>query len=329
MILAPLLSLLACSKGPPTADTDPPTPVDTDTDVTETAIVHTGDTAEPPTPVCDALLPVPVPFQSHNGFGGSEDFDIDMLGRHVSINGSGNLVARDPITGATQLLSPNVTGSAACTRMLPSGNFVVCDVAGNSLVHVDITTGAKNTLVTGMAYPNGAEVDPDGFVYVAEQNAGRVRRVDSTTGEFTTIAENLNNPNGVIFSPDYQILYVGSFGGGVVYAVDRTGVDTFDPPRVLVQDPGNNGGFDGINVDECGNVYITEFVAGKVYRITPDGQIVNLVADLPSSWIPNLRWGNGVNGWEETTLYVSDRSQGRLFALEMGLRGKPGFLTPP
>jgi len=321
--------LWACTGAPPT-DTDPPTVPD------DTAVVHTGDTgpvqgtadtADPLVQLCATPQPIPVPYQVFQGWGSAEDFDIDFQGRHVSVSGSGNLVARDPAGGQT-LIAPNVAEEAACTRMLPSGDFVVCNVGENSLVKVDISTGAKTTLVTGMSYPNGGEVDPDGFIYVAEQNAGRIRRIDSNTGDFTVIANNLNNPNGVIFSPDWQTLYVGSFGGGTVYAIDRIGPGNWQT-RVFVQDPGQNGGFDGINVDECGNVYVTEFVAGIVWRISPDGNTVQQAVNLPSSWIPNLRWGNGVNGWDERTLYVSDRGQGRLFALDMGLRGKPAFQPPP
>jgi sugar lactone lactonase YvrE len=324
------LALSACT-GSDGDDTDPPTPVPT-LPTGDTAIVSTADTAPPvptadtgPSVDCSVPPPLPVPFITGYGFGTAEDFDIDYQGRHISADG--NLVAYDPTTGDTELISPNV-GYTACTRMLPSGDFIYCDVGNNALVFVDAATGAKSPVATGLQYPNGGEVDPDGYVYVAEQSAGRVRRVDPATGDSLLIANGLNNPNGVIWGPGYQTLYVASFGGGMVYAIERTGPDTFAPATILVQNPGFDGGFDGINVDECGNVYITEYVAGKVWRILPDGSDVSLVADLPSSWIPNMRWGNGVNGFDETTLYVSDRNQGRLFGLQMGLRGKPP-LQPP
>lgn len=154
-----------------------------------------------------------------------------------------------------------------------------------------------------------------------------MRRVDSDMGEDRLIATGLVSPNGVIFSPDYQTLYVGSFGSGRIYAIDRLGPDTFDEPRVLVQQQGLSGGFDGINVDICGNVYVTECGPGQIARITPDGEAV-LAVDLPSGWIPNMRWGNHIGRWHENTLYVSDRDQGRLFALEIGIPGKPDMPDP-
>lgn len=322
------LAMVAGCTGKGPSDTDSPTHPHTDVHTGDTAPVHTGDTGpEEPTVDCSVLPPVPAQFTTMTGFTFSEDFDFDFDGYHVSINANGALRGVN-LAGDTRLIAPNVAVGAACTRMLPDGNFVVCNVNANSLVHVNNATGEKTTVLSGLSYPNGGEVDPEGFVYVAEQNAGRVRRIDPATGEASTVAVGLNNPNGVIFDPTYTILYVGSFGGGMVYAIDRTGPDTWEPPRILAQHPGPNGGFDGINVDECGNVYITEFIAGKVFRITPDGQTVDLLASLPSSWIPNMRWGTGRDGWDEHTLYVSDRDQGRLFAIEMGLRGKPSFAPP-
>lgn len=319
------LTLLACSKGPGTEETDAPTPTGEET--AETGDDFTGMTGDSDPYDCANPPPVPYTFTSLQNFGDAEDFDFDMLGNHVSVGLDGNLVGRD-INGSTSLIAPNVANGTACTRMLPDGNFVVCDVAANSLLKVDTTTGQKTTLLSGLSYPNGAEVDLDGFIYVAEQSGGRVLRVNSDTGEATLIANGLAAPNGVIFSPDYQTLYVGSFGAGRVWAIDRTGPDTFEDPRVLVVQQGSTGGFDGINVDICGNVYITEFTTGRVARVSPDGTQVDLAVTLPSFWIPNVRWGTGRDGWSDTTMYVSDRSQGRLFAIDVGIPGKPAFLPP-
>ncbi len=333
LVLAGLVLFTGC-KSPTTDDTDvptSPTPVPTG----DTAPpMPTADTAPPmPTadtaPVVDCSIPpsTPVPFITGQGFGTAEDFDITFDGLHVSAP-NGNLITYNPSSQSTELVSPNV-GGTACTRMLPDGDFVVCDVGNNALVKVDAASGAKVNLATGLEYPNGGDVDPDGFVYVAEQSGGRVRRVNSQTGDTTTIATGLNNPNGVIWGPGYETLYVGSFGGGVVYAIDRLGPDTFDTPTIFFDNIGT-GGLDGINVDECGNVYVTDFGPGIVWRILADGSAISQAANLPSSWIPNMRWGNGVNGWDRQTLYVSDRTGGRMFGLQIGLRaGNPSFSPPP
>lgn len=81
---------------------------------------------------------------------------------------------------------------------------------------------------------------------------------------------------------------------------------------------GGGGGIDGLGVDACGNVYASEFTSGIVWRIDPEGQPERL-ARLPSTWIPNVKWGRDQGGFSSTTLYVADRDHGRLFALPVGV----------
>ncbi len=89
----------------------------------------------------------------------------------------------------------------------------------------------------------------------------------------------------------------------------------------LTGEQGGYGRLDGITVDACGYVYVTEYVQGHVWRISPDGAQVERVATLPSSWIPNLHFGEGIGGWDNTTLYVADRDEGRMFAIPIGIPG--------
>lgn len=305
-------------------DTDDPAveepPEDTDVDPTST-----GDTAT--VPELDCTLPsLPRPFTTIQDFTRSEDFDFDADGYHVSVQNR-DLVGND-LSGAFKLISPNIGLQTAGTRVLATGDIVVADSGIGGLVLVDISTGGQSTIVTNMSYPNGLEVDAQNRAYVADQNRGNVRMVDVYSGEQGIIANGLNNPNGVILSPDEQTLYVGSFGGGMVYAIDRISDFAFDTPRILYDVGGPNGGFDGINVDACGNVYITEYSTGRVYRVTPDGSRANMIADLPSSWVPNMRWGNDIGGWDHDLLYVADRNQARLFALDIGIPGKTQVTMP-
>lgn len=94
---------------------------------------------------------------------------------------------------------------------------------------------------------------------------------------------------------------------------------------------GSRGGLDGLNVDECGNVYVTEYVQGYVYRFPVGGGVPELVAELPSSWIPNLHWGNGVGGWETDVLYVIDRGRpgdSDMYELAVEIGGAPEAYAP-
>jgi hypothetical protein len=80
------------------------------------------------------------------------------------------------------------------------------------------------------------------------------------------------------------------------------------------------GGIDGLGVDACGNIYASEYVNGTVFRISAEGDIER-IADLPSGWIPNIKWGRGVGGFERDVMYIADRDEGRLFGVHVGVPG--------
>jgi sugar lactone lactonase YvrE len=86
------------------------------------------------------------------------------------------------------------------------------------------------------------------------------------------------------------------------------------------------GGIDGMGVDTCGNVYATEFINGSVWRISPAGD-VELLVELPSAWIPNVKWGRDLGGFSSQVMYVADRDEGRLFGVSVGVPGATEFFA--
>ena len=96
---------------------------------------------------------------------------------------------------------------------------------------------------------------------------------------------------------------------------------------------GSHGGLDGLNVDRCGNVYVTEYVYGYIWKIGPEGGAGELAVNLPSSWIPNMHWGNGVGDWETDVLYVMDRNYGGwggadVYEVAVEIEGAPQAFSP-
>ncbi len=88
---------------------------------------------------------------------------------------------------------------------------------------------------------------------------------------------------------------------------------------------GEGGGIDGIAVDACGYVYVTvyENTGGNILRATERGAEFEVVADLPVGWVPNMEFGNGVDRWDERTLYVNTRDTDSVFGLAIGALGRP------
>jgi hypothetical protein len=88
------------------------------------------------------------------------------------------------------------------------------------------------------------------------------------------------------------------------------------------------GGLDGIATDACGNVYVTEFTSGRVFRWTAAGEGPEMVVKLPSWWIPNMDFGSGLGGWDETYLWVNTRETDEMYGLDIGLPGRRAAHLP-
>jgi sugar lactone lactonase YvrE len=281
----------------------------------------------PVPPGCEEMVTAPAPYEQLFGFTSSEDFVFDELGNYVGIDGNGNLV-RITYDGQITLWAPAIgSGFMAGMGILPDGSAIVCDAGAGSLKKVT-PNGTISTLLGGLQYPNGMDIGADGYIYVAENGDDQVRRVDPNTGEFTIAGDGMIGPNGVTVSTDPKVLFVGSFGGGIVYKV-QMGDDPTQPGTVTEFATGfQSGGLDGIGVDECGYVYVAEYTTGVIYRITPAGE-TSVLANVPSFWIPNIKWGRGLGGFERNVMYVADRDQASLFAMQINREGAVEFYDVP
>ena len=479
-------------------------PVDGADSGDDTGATATDDTApdEPDRNECTEPNPLPVDSTTLSGFTQAEDFVFDADGYLVSVDVRGNLVGINQ-EGDKRVILPRVGDSTSGMHLLPGGDFVFSDASTGTLWRVS-PDGAAVAVLSGLAYPNGIEVDPDGFVYVSEQSAGRVWRIDPDTGAYEIIARGLHNPNGLQFSTAYATLYVGSFGAGTVHAVELAADGVWEEPRLVGYVPsidtdaiptpcdglaegdacvllyggvgacsdagegalsceesldtlacaglaegdpcmsellgaeveslctalpyeddglfcprsdadridacvdaaaygtcrydgasgycypswegvyvcmtnadwyapeddcdglaegdacfsnyasgaysgvcvdysyygyglwcdpwygsGERGGLDGIAVDACDNVYVTEYISGKIYRFDAGADSAELVRSTRATWIPNLHFGNGVGGWEEDVLYVLDRESAKVYGLEVGVLGVREAYQPP
>lgn len=279
----------------------------------------------------DCTQPNP-PIQSGGevgSYGPAEDFDFDANGYAVQVF-DGNLVARNKAGDDSFVIAPLGSSWTSGTRVLQTGDILVADSNTSEVVLVDPTTGGDTTVFTQAGWPNGIEVDAEGYAYVSDfsANDGFVARFDPyDPTDMDVLISGMAYPNGLVLSPDEQTLYIASTDGQII-AVDRLGPVEWDSPRVLF-DAG--GAPQGIHVDICGNVYWTDGTT-SVLRVAPDGTNVQVVAELnqaASGYLPNLRWGNGVGGWEVDHLYASDRFAEVMFDIDVGIPGKKHVMYWP
>lgn len=96
------------------------------------------------------------------------------------------------------------------------GALYVTEAAGK-LVRVDLASGAKTDVATGLALPEGVAQTPWGSFVVAEAAAGRLVEIDPATGRKRVVAANL--PIGLPAGPGMPPPYVAS---GVTVGPDGT-----------------------------------------------------------------------------------------------------------
>ena len=154
-------------------------------------------------------------------------------------------------------------------------------------------------LLTGLEGGSGSTVGPGGALYVTESAAGEISRVDPRTGEITTFASGL--PQSIIgIGGTTDVAFIGSTAYALVTVVgpdvggsDVVGIYRIDGPDsfTVIADIGafalaNPPGFPvdiptGVQYalqTYRGGFLVTDGHHNRVYRVTRDGDVTQLIA---------------------------------------------------
>ncbi|NCG18992.1 MAG: hypothetical protein GWP91_08275 [Rhodobacterales bacterium] len=289
--------------------TDPGTTTTTTTTVT----VDTVDTAPPEVVVDCANLPTaPTAFAGTLSGTGYHDVEFDDLG---------NLIGNDPSNGfLTQATSAGGYGVYASTgrvqqmQRLADGDLAI---AADDTGIMRVTAQGSVTPINTSLRPYGLILGNDDMLYAAVEQDG-VYRVDPNTGAATEIIGNLPNgsPRVINFSPDYSRMYIGTlFGNGDVYYVDLDAdLNPTTAPATFASNVGTGAYTDTLGVDICGNLYVSDYSFSAIYRISPSGQVQTYVDSSASFHTHGMAWGNGIGGWLEAAIYVTQPYNGNQVA---------------
>jgi streptogramin lyase len=209
-------------------------------------------------------------------------------------------------TGDTGDTAPvDLPPSAATLRFEPAVPAPGVGFSAGTLVRVE-PSGATSNIATGLGSIYGVTVGPDGMVYVTSNT---ITRVDPDTGEKTTIFDpdfstRYGTAHAVNFNLDSTKMYIATIGPGTVFEMDLdANLDPTSDPTAFYT--GLGAWMDGIELDECGNLYIADYSDSALWRITADGSTADMMT-TPSStdYGHGVTWGNGVGDWAADTLYL-------------------------
>lgn len=186
----------------------------------------------------------------------------------------------------------------------------------------------------------GSMHDPDGppETYFEREPVGAFHRLDPD-GTMHRMIDGILVSNGLCWSPDGTIMYTANSPTREMHAWD------YDPAtgdianeRLFSRFPEEDGRGtpDGAIVDAEGGVWVAEFRAGRVTRLTPEGEVDRMIA-LPASRVTCPMFG----GPDLKTLYVTTAKimltpeeltreplAGALFAIDAGVTGLPEAAFP-
>ena len=160
----------------------------------------------------------------------------DRQGRLLACEHGGRRVTRTEYDGRITVLADRFDG-----KRLNSPNDIVCRQADGSVWFTDPPFGISGWWEGEPATPEL----PHG-----------VYRLDADTGVLAMVLDDLKGSNGLAFTPDEQVLYVVESRHQPhrrIWAYDVDGA-TLTNKRLFV-DAGGPGAYDGIAVDEQGNVW--------------------------------------------------------------------------
>lgn len=287
---------------------------------------HTGHTAIEG-PDCENLLGPPFEVDSTTIIRTEEDFDFDNT--EYLLTQAGTSLAGINRYGEQHIVVPQIGVDAAGIRSLPDGDILIAQPDTGTVRLVNYQTGGSTPVLTSLQFPNGLEVSSAGVGYVSEFVAGGgIREFDPRSGANHVIL-GIDFPNNMTLSPDEQVLYILTstqqfWGASKVMALDRNTDGTWARnPREIKAFTTFLG---GIAVDVCGNLYVTEYMTGRVARIRMPEATLEPIAELTTGGyqynggFSAARFSPGFSGWSPTQLYVTNRAQ--LYTIELGIEGR-------
>ena len=205
----------------------------------------------------------------------------DNNGFITKLDGSGTLLHLKFIQGGADV----VTLHAPKGMALVDETLYVADLDtlrafdarnGKPVASIHVVDGKALVHLTDVAY------DGVGLLYCSDQHANRIYRVELPSQKVTLLVADpaLAGPAGLAVHPKSGELIAVSWNKGKIFAISPTGT---------VSELFSNGFFSsrfsnlrGVDFDRWGNMYVSDFTTGKVWRMTWDKRFQVIAEYLPT-----------------------------------------------
>ena len=224
-----------------------------------------------------------------------ESFIVDdESGSYFISNINGNPTGKDNSGFITKLNSDGTVsdkkfvqgGKNGVTLHAPKGLLISEDTLYvTDIDHVkgfDKKTGAQKVSIDLRPFKpkflNDLAQDYFGVIYVTDMGTNRIFSIETKNGNKVAVFASgppLASPNGIRFSATRRRLIFANAGTGELYWLDEHGKPLkFETKKKL------DTGLDGIAFDQEGNLYVSTFTGGKIYKISRQGKVTEFVTDI-------------------------------------------------
>ncbi len=259
----------------------------------------------------------------HGSWNRTEPVGYSLM--RVKFDDNHKVVGQEPFIDGW-LIDGEAWGRPTDVLQMPDGSVLVSDDYNGVIYRVSYgeeNAAASNNMeaastdtVTGLMMPESAIAHPDGRIFVTEigefgkDGDGKVTIVN-TNGSTETLTDGLDDPKGIdLFN---NVLYVADNDQLVKITLDGQ-AEVIAKAKDF---PGKAVFLNDIEIDGNGNVYISdsgddEGKHGGIYKVTPLGDITEVINDKSGIKRPNGLLNDGVN-----QMLVADFGTGDLFTLNL------------
>jgi len=153
---------------------------------------------------------------------------------------------------------------------------------GESVMTLTVRSPATSQSELPRASLSDVAFDGKGYLYCSDQKANTIYRVDLATQTLSVLVTDLAlaGPSGLVVHPKSGQIIAVSWDKGKIFEVS---------PEGAVTELFSNGFFSnrfqnlrGVDFDRWGNMYVSDFTTGKVWRMTWDKRFQVIAEFLPS-----------------------------------------------
>ena len=169
------------------------------------------------------------------------------------------------------------------------GNLYTCEGGGKKISKIDtngnVTTLCDNYKGKKFNAPNDLWRDKKGGIYFtdpgyskgkSELDGSYVFYLPADSKEPIIVVSDMSGPNGIVGTRDGKLLYVADYSGRKTFVFKVNDDGTLSDKKLFVPI-----GADGIELDEQGNLYLTDLSGKGVNIVSPEGKKIGYIS-VPS-----------------------------------------------